>query len=513
MDNSNDLHERLIAAVDLGTFRTALTVARVEGNNTQIIYFGTRPSKGIRCSEVFNPKLASEVIRSLIEEAEAQLGIKILQVVTSLPRYGIQQEDASATVTRTSPDDCITQEEVDMLNKVAQESKVLERSNRMQIYSAIAQSFSTGEYFQLLENDIIGVIGDEFTGYFKIFYGKKGPVTAITHAFNLLKIGIARTYFTPTVCAKAVLTEEEMSNGVALIDLGADVTSVSIFDKKVLCYYAAIPFGGNAITTDIRNECGISTTLAENIKCGFGGCMPDRLVNLGEKIIQIENDESGIKQIPVSYLSQIITAREREIIEAILYEIQKSDMAMKLRKGIVITGGGAEMLNISALFKEMSGYSVRKAFPKNGFVASGCDGIYDTDAATSAGLILVARGECINCGIAPEKPAEEPKAEENPTVTTAPVTEDVHEVAEGKPTNEEAKSAEGKILVPQQEEEKKKPAEKHENSKDNDKNRRDNDKEKPGKESSGFFQKIKFKFLKAYETATKEMDKIKEEEV
>ena len=56
MDNSNDLHERLIAAVDLGTFRTALTVARVEGNNTQIIYFGTRPSKGIRCSEVFNPK-------------------------------------------------------------------------------------------------------------------------------------------------------------------------------------------------------------------------------------------------------------------------------------------------------------------------------------------------------------------------------------------------------------------------------------------------------------------------
>ena len=66
----------------------------------------------------------------------------------------------------------------------------------------------------------------------------------MTKVFNDLGIAVCRTYFTPVATAKAVLTEEEKSNGVALIDLGAGTTSVSIFSKKVLAAYGAIPFGG-----------------------------------------------------------------------------------------------------------------------------------------------------------------------------------------------------------------------------------------------------------------------------
>ena len=76
-----DMDERYIAAVDLGTSKIALSVAKVEGNDVQIIYYDEEPSDGIRYSYVFNPLKVSGPLKRSIEKAEKELGIKILQAV------------------------------------------------------------------------------------------------------------------------------------------------------------------------------------------------------------------------------------------------------------------------------------------------------------------------------------------------------------------------------------------------------------------------------------------------
>lgn len=114
----------------------------------------------------------------------------------------------------------------------------------------------------------------------------------------------------------------------------------------------------------------------------------------------------------MNYLSEIITAREREIIDAMLYEIQRSGTTRDLRRGLVITGGGSEMLNLTALVKEMSGYMVKKGAPRHKFVATGNESIFKSDSCVLAGMILLARDENINCGLyeaieeTPAEPAE-----------------------------------------------------------------------------------------------------------
>lgn len=398
MSTGNSLNENFIAAVDLGSQKISLAVARVEGKSTQILFYRTAPSEGIMESDVSAPGKTSIVVKTLIEEAESELNIKIRQVVANLPRCNIRQDDATGTATRINPDDCITSEEVEAIKDMAQQSSKEKVADNEKIYGVIAQSFSTGDYFQLIENDVIGMTGDSITGHFKVFIGRKRPAGNIDKVFNDLGIGLARTYFSPLAAAKAVLTEEETGNGVALIDLGAGSTSVSIFVKKVLSWYGAIPFGGNTVTGDIRNVCGISESMAENIKLGFGGCIPEKLLTLSDKIIQIETDDmSAYTQIPVNYLSDVISARMKEIIDAMLYFIQESKLANDLRKGIVITGGGAEMLNIANYIKELSGYNVRVAYPRHGFVAPNISGIISTKASTVTGMILMARDEGLNC--------------------------------------------------------------------------------------------------------------------
>ena len=352
-------------------------------------------------------------------------------MAVGLPRCDVQQRMASGEFPRANAEECITEEEIRMLKELAMDDSKLDRPENEMIYGAVAQSFATPEYIQLSENDIVGMVSPSITGNFKIFIGKRSSVNMLYKVFSDLGIAIVRTYFSPIATAKAVLTDEELQNGVALIDLGAGATSVSIYTNRILSHYSSIPFGGDVVTSDIRSECTISDRLAENIKKAFGGCMPDKLQTLGDKIIQVETDSSNISnQIPVRYLSQIITAREQEILDAMLYFIQESGLSEYLRKGVVITGGGAEMLHIGNFLREISGYTVRTGYPKGGFVATGCEGILATEAVCTAGMILLAKEDNLNC-CAPSDDVEEEAVEEETVVVEEPV-QDVSEEAAGE---------------------------------------------------------------------------------
>lgn len=387
------MEERYIAAIDLGSAKFAVTVARVIGEDIQIVYYKESPSDGIRNSFVFNPKKAREKLEVAIGEAEKELNIKILQVCVGLPRYPVAQEIATGSFERTDPNSCITEEEIEMLKSMALDAYPLSDPKSDEIYGAVAQSFSTDHYLQMVEQQAVGTISSKLEGVFKVFIGKQHAVNTVEVVFNQLHIAIARMYFLPDAIAKAVLTQEEMESGVALIDFGGGVTSVSIYQGNIMRYYAAIPFGGKVITADIRSECSISEALAENIKKGFGSCMPSKLQNLSEKTLQIEYEDRPNIEMRVSYLAEIIGERTREIIDAVLYIIQKSGFDQQLRRGIVVTGGGANLLGLSQLIKERSGYNVKIGYPRHFFCAEGCAGIYEPSATAAMGMILAAKSD------------------------------------------------------------------------------------------------------------------------
>lgn len=395
------MEERYIASVDLGTSKLAVCVARVQDQNVEVIYYKESPSLGIRYSYVLIPGKVKAGLRTAISEAQQALRIKIQQVIVGLPRWYVRQETASASMTRPEPDDLIQENEIRALKSMALESYPLEDSAKEVIYGAVAQSFSTEDCINEPENDIVGMAAETLEGNFKVFIGNRRYSSNIDSVFNDMGIAIAKKYFTPGITARAVLKSEQMENGVALIDIGAGVSSVTIFKDKIMRFYAAIPFGGNSVTNDIKSECNFSFELAENIKKAYGACMPNKLSSLGEKSIQIvDEDGNATAQVSVKYISEIITARMKEIIEALLFRIQESGYASEddLRAGVVVTGGGAELVNCTNFIKELSGYSVKIGRPRRFFSCEGCPEASEASAATSMGMILSAKGDrFLNC--------------------------------------------------------------------------------------------------------------------
>ena len=401
-----EIQDRYIVAVDLGTSKIGLTVAKVEGENVQIVYYKETPSEGIRNSGVFNESKVSEPLAEAIRQAENALGIKISQAVVGMPKHPVRQEISTGKIEGRGYDTDITAEDIAELKRSAQDMYPLENPNMEAIYGAVAQSFSDGESFQIIENDIIGMTSDILEGNFKIFIGKKSSLAKIDTVLKKAGIVTARKYFTADTTAKAVLLDSEMENGVAMIDFGGGCVSVSVYHGNIMRHYASIPFGGKNITGDIQieSEGSIGRELAENIKIAFGACMPEKLQNLSDKIIHIksENGEAD-KKLPVKYLSEIITARVEEILMAIFYEIQQSGFADRLMSGIVVTGGCAQTANLGNLIYDISGYRVRTGYPRHMFSFQGCEGITDTSAATSIGLVMAAKEDpTLNCAFAKE---------------------------------------------------------------------------------------------------------------
>ena len=401
-----DMDERYVAAVDLGSSTVRLCVACIRGDEVEVVHYGERVSAGIRTSLVFNPQLTSSVVGDLVREAELALMVRISQVVVGLPRKDVVQLTASMKMERSASNEYISLEEIRDLRALALDTYPLPDPGKQGIYGVVAQSFEIDEGMTLREREVVGTLSSTLEGRFKVFVGRRQGITALDKIFNGLGIAVSKQYFLPDAVSRAVLNDVERNGGVALVDVGGGVTSVSIYQGGILRHYASIPFGGRAVTGDIETECAIPADLAEKIKVRFGACQPDKLGGLSEKVLQIRLTDPYM-EIPVKYVSEIVDSRCREIVEAVLYYIEESGFSNSLRSGIVVTGGGAELTNYISLFKDMSGYKVRNGSPRRLFSSAVGKDVFSTSAAAVTGMVLCAKDDALlDCATESAQPEE-----------------------------------------------------------------------------------------------------------
>ncbi len=408
--------DKYIVAVDLGTSKIALIVANIDDdNNTNIIYYKDYKSEGISRGAVRNPSKVADIIKLACNEAEEKLDIEIRKIILSYPKYHIRQEEIEQS-TDLKEDDTISREIISNLKSMAS-SSFDDKNDKEEIYETISQNFSTDEFFNQEEDDVIGMISSTIKGSYNLYIGSKSCTKNIDRAMNNIELAVAKTYFAPSILANICLSKEDKNNGIAMIDIGAGVSSVSIYSKNILRYYASIPFGADHISLDICSEAGINKNLADELKIAFGSCLANNLGTLSEKILIIsDQNRQNQKQISVKYLAEIIEARTREIISALLYKIEESGYADKLGNGIALTGGGAKLLNLNKLVEEMSGYTVSRVYPRKG-ITSYSDVSYDDSSASLAiGLIVAAKEDNISFSYSKDvtdNPMIETEKEEN----------------------------------------------------------------------------------------------------
>jgi cell division protein FtsA len=232
----------------------------------------------------------------------------------------------------------------------------------------------------------IGHAGIRLEGNFHIITGQVSAVKNIFKCITRAGLETVDLNLEPLASADAVLSDEEKEAGVVLVDIGGGTTDVAIFYDGIIRHTAVIPFGGNIITEDIKEGCGIIKTQAEQLKMRFGSALSQE--NQENEIISIPGLRGRPhKEISVKFLAQIIQARMEEILEFVLFEIKSSGFERKLAAGIVVTGGGALLKHLPQLVMLTTGMDCRIGTP-NEHLAGADDELKNPLYATGVGLVM-----------------------------------------------------------------------------------------------------------------------------
>lgn len=430
------MEENKTVSIDLGTRKIGVSVAeRGEDGKIRLIYYNDDfPSDGINHGKVVNPRRLGAALKKAIEDSERFLKVKFKDAMVNIQKYGIREISVDASM-ETGEGHCIGPEDIDLLEDMVWGDARSQGAPDEEVFGIVPQSFDAGNEWGVGADDITGMMAASLCGHYKAYIGKTNCRNNIDAAFAEAGLVSVKTVFAPEATGRSVLKPMEMEEGVALLDIGAGSSSVSIFYNKTMRHYGAIPFGGNNITADIRSMCGIDDRLAENIKLGYGGLMPDKLSLVGEKTLKITDVSSGDRtEITAKYLSEIITARMREILDALLYEIQLSGYADRLKSGVVVCGGCAGTMNICNMIKEISGYNARIGAPLRQIFDADST-FFTAGAAELAGLTLrFTAGDHVNCT---EDDGAEPVGEE--LLTEIFPTDNINEREERQRRKEEEK--------------------------------------------------------------------------
>jgi len=370
---------RFIVGIDIGTTKVRCVVGHIDSTtgHPTIVGVGTATNSGMRKGNVVNLEGPAQAIDEALGEAERMSGYQINAATISINGSHIISTHSDGMIAVGNNSHEITEEDIARIEEVATLGKI--PANR-DILEVVPHSYKLDGQDNI--KNPIGMTGNRLEIDAHV-------VSVLTpHLINLQKASeLAKVTPNPIVvagvaAARAVLTEQQIENGVALIDIGGSTTNIAVYEEGDLQFCAVIPIGGINITNDLAIGLKTDPEIAEKLKIEHASAIKRR-----EKSGVSLEFEKEIYSFETGDIDEIVDARLEEIFEAVNHELKRAGYAGKLPSGVVITGGTANLSGINEYAKEALGLAAKIG------KATGYGGVVDDagkpQLATAVGLMLI----------------------------------------------------------------------------------------------------------------------------
>lgn len=375
----------IIVGLDIGTTKIAVIAGRKnEFGKLEILGFGRANSNGVKHGQVLNIDETIKAIRSALENCMASNpDLDINEVYVGIAGHHIKSLQTRGDIVRQTTEEEITQREIDQL--VADQYKTYIPAGD-QIIDVIPQEF-TVDNFQNIPNPI-GYGGVKVGANFHIITGDKNAIRNINRSVEKSDLITKDLVLQPLASAAAVMGQEDMEAGVAIVDIGGGTTDLAVFYEGILKHTAVIPFAGENITNDIKTGLGVLKTQAEQMKVQFGSALANEAkANAYITIPGLRGMPA--KEISVKNLANIIQARMSEIMDFVTYHLKQVGLDNKaLNGGVILTGGGSQLKHLIQLTEYVTGLNARIGFPNEHLASGHIEDLAKPTYSTCIGLIL-----------------------------------------------------------------------------------------------------------------------------
>ncbi|HQN55969.1 MAG TPA: cell division protein FtsA [Saprospiraceae bacterium] len=387
MDKNFTNENPIVVAVDIGTTKVCAMAGRRDlFGRLEILAVGKVDSDGVLRGVVSNIEKTVRAISDAVRIVEQKLQKTVTTVHVGIAGQHIKSVQHRGSKLRDNADVEISGQDIRQLIMDMYKLNLPPGDKILHVYP---QEYSVDNEQGVV--DPIGMSGVRLEANFHIITGQITAFNNIVRCVEKAGLRLADLTLEPIASASSVLSEEEKEAGIALVDIGGGTTDVCVYYDGIIRHAAIIPFGGNAVTRDIKEGCNVMLNQAEKLKTKFGYALADEMYD--DKIITIPGLKGREnKEISQRNLALIIQARMEEILDYVMLEIEKSGYERKLTGGIVLTGGGALLNGVDKLTALHSGLESRIGLPieflAHGYNANVSNPIY----ATTLGLLMEAIG-------------------------------------------------------------------------------------------------------------------------
>jgi len=390
--------EGLITALDIGSSKISALIAQ-KGDGGELIVLGTgqRESRGVKRGYIADMAATEVAVREAVEQAERIAGINIENVWAGFSAGGLVSDEAFIEVELNGHR--IEQGDIDAL--LQEGRSAIDPQGRMVLHAQPA--LYTLDGLDGVKKPL-GLHADRLGVHIHVIAADGSPVRNLDLCVRSAHLEVKSIIASPIATGLACLSDEERDLGVALVEIGAGITNVSLFAGEMLVGLKSLPFGAADITDDIASAFGTTRTQAERMKCFHGSANASPRDN--HEMITIRSgggDDEGGDALQITKAALIAVIRTR--VEHLLNEVQKALVELKFEgpvgRQVVLTGGGAELKGIADYAQQVLGRSVRIGRPR------GLTGLPEAHSgpgfATLAGLAFFAASDPIDLrGLAPK---------------------------------------------------------------------------------------------------------------
>ncbi len=341
--------DRYIAALEISSSKVTGAVGAI-GRSGQLEILAVEQEKSIesvRYGHIHNVEEISALINYVLERLERRHNIaprEITGVYLGLSARSMRSIEKEVSL--SLPDDTeITDLIIDRLKSKAMEADI---DNSLEVVDAVPRVFTVG---RTETHRPKGMMGNHISAIYDIIVARPAIQNNLKKVVrDKLELDIKGIVVTQLALGDLVLNEQEKKLGCMLVDIGAETTSVTIYTRGNLVYYATLPLGGRNITLDLK-AINVIEDKAEELKVTFGNAIAPPVPS-----------QEMVGSHKLSQISNYVVARSEEIVANIVEQISYAHLKESdIPDGIILCGGGARLNGISELLGKFTGLKVRMA--------------------------------------------------------------------------------------------------------------------------------------------------------
>ena len=382
----------VVAALDVGSSKVVCLIGRLRphgpqqvltrrSHSVEVIGFGHTLARGTKAGTVVNLVQAEDAIRRAVDAAERMASVEIESVVLSISSGRPTSELFAAEIELVGS--AVTENDI---------ARVLSAGSRHSLRDgrAVLHSLPVGYSIDGVNGvrDPRGMLGSRFGVDMHVATIDIAAARNLMLAVERCHLDVEAMAASPYVAALAVLADDEVDLGAAVVDMGAGTTTIAAFQAGRLVHIDGFALGGHHVTMDLARGLNARIADAERIKTLYGTVLsgaPDERDMITVPPLE-EHEREQAQLVSRATLVSIIKPRVEEILEMVRDRLAACPIASDRRGHVVLTGGASQLNGLPELAARLIGRPVRLGRPLG--IGGAPDAAKGPAFAVAAGLLV-----------------------------------------------------------------------------------------------------------------------------